>query len=142
MGLELEIIYLDVDLVEVRIRCENGRFAGTADCYVGHSFRKDLITAVQGFPTSIEDRRRFELGTLNPAHAGGGVRVRLACVDAAGHAVAHVQIRNTDEARTGSAEESAEFSFPVEPAAVDEFVKTLGEMPLDIGAAVRLRQAI
>lgn len=48
----------------------------------------------------------------------------------------------TDAPRGGGRSETASFSFPVEPAAVDDFVTALGQMPMVVGATAELRRVI
>jgi hypothetical protein len=142
VSLALEIIWFDDDVIQLYVRCDNGRFAGSADCYAAHGVFAELSVAVSGFPASTDDRRAFELGAFEPGCAGGGLRLRLRCVDPVGHSVADVRIRSPLATRTGRYEETAEFSFPVEAVAIDEFVAGLGKMQIAVGAAVALRQAI
>jgi hypothetical protein len=139
MGLSFKIIWFDDDVLEVRVSCENGRFSGTADCYIGHSGFTDLAATIKGFPSSNKDRREFELGTFNPGCAGGGVRIQLWCIDASGHVVADIRIRSAPEAHRNSKEESAELSFRVEPAAIDEFVAALRGIQTVVDASVALQ---
>ncbi|MEZ5990062.1 MAG: hypothetical protein R3F30_13220 [Planctomycetota bacterium] len=139
-GVKFEIIWSDDDLVEVRVHASNGRFAGTVDCYGGHDEIPRIIEAVRGFPTSSEDRRELEIGTFDPDFAGGGARLVLRCADAAGHAVADVTVR-ADPCGNGWPAETASFSVPVEPAAIDEFVVALGSMSSVVGTIASLRQA-
>jgi hypothetical protein len=71
------------------------------------------------------------LGTSIPL-TPGGARLRLSA-DSTGHAVVQVRIR------TG-ASETAEFLVPVEPAAIDAFVRDLAALQLTVGATARLPQ--
>lgn len=139
-GIKFEVIWTDDDVVEVRVHASNGRFAGTADCYGGHDAISRLADAVRGFPTSSDDRRELEIGTFDPAFAGGGARLVLRCVDAVGHAVADVTVR-ADPRGNGWPDQIASFSVPVESAAIDDFVEALGIMPSVVGAVASLRQA-
>ncbi len=141
MALTLEIVWFDEDVIELRVRCDNGRFSGTADCYAGYSIFDNFSSAVGGFPISCDDRREFELGSFTSSWHRG-LRLKLMCVDRAGHAIAVVRIRNPDGSRPISQVETAELWFPVEPAAIDEFVASLGKMQVAVSAAVTLQQAI
>ncbi len=141
MPLSLEIIWFDDDAILVRARSDNGQFAGSADCYAAHSVFADIAAAVHGFPVSCDDRRQFALGAQTPDFGCGGLQLRLWCVDSSGHAVADIRIRSSRNTSVSGQEEIAEFSFPVEAAAIDEFVATLRGMRVAIGAAVTLRQA-
>ena len=140
IGVTIEVIWLDDDLVEVRVAASNGRFAGAADCYCGHDTIPSLAAAARGFPSSSEDRREMEIGTFDPGYAGGGAKLVLRCVDRTGHAVVDVVVRADTRGVAGLAE-TASFSLPVEPAAIDEFVAALGRMRSVVGAVARLRSA-
>lgn len=139
-GVTIEVIWLDDDLVEVRIAASNGRFAGATDCYCGHDTIPRLAAAARGFPSSSEDRRDLEIGTFDPAYAGGGAKLVLRCIDRTGHAIVDVVVRADPRGVAGLAETAA-FSLPVEPAAIDEFVAALGRMRSVVGAVARLRPA-
>lgn len=140
MGIRLELIWMDDDLIEVRIHATNGRFAATADCYCSHDAIRKLAEAARGFPMSSEDRRELEIGTFESGFAGAGAKLVLRCIDLAGHAVADVAVRANSQ-KSGCPGETASFSCPIEPAAIDDFVAALGSMPLVVGAVVTLRQA-
>ena len=139
-GIKLELIWMDDDVIQVRVHASNGRFAATADCYCGLDGFARLAQAACGFPSSSEDRRELEIGTFDARIAGGGAKLVLRCIDRAGHAVADVTVR-ADSGMNGSPAETASFAFPVEPAAIDDFVAALRTMPLVVGAVVHLRQA-
>lgn len=140
LGLTLTIVWFDDDLVELRVRADNGRFSGTTDAYADRDGLAELVGAFQGFPRSIEDRRESMLGTFDAGYAGGGARLILHCTDAAGHAVMEVQLRTGPRDQRGKAE-TVELVIPVEAAAIDEFVAALRRMPVEIGASASLRQS-
>ena len=138
LGLQIEIHWFDIHAIELHVRCANGRFFGPAYCYAGHDALRECAGSLRGFPTTREDRREFTFGTLDPQFAGGGVHLCLRCVDGPGHAVATVQIRSeTDKPMS----ETAEFSFSVEPAAIDLFVGQLDQAKLVNGPVALLRRA-
>ena len=41
-GIEIEVLWYDVDLVELRVTASNGRFAATTDLYAGHEAFQNL----------------------------------------------------------------------------------------------------
>lgn len=86
LGIEIEILWWDNDLIKLRIRGSNGRFRGEADIYAAHGDLPELARLLRGFPTHQSDSRRFDFGTFDPSLAGGGVQLRFFCLDAAGHA--------------------------------------------------------
>lgn len=138
-GIRLQVTWFDDDVLKVSVTCCNGRFSGTAVCFSDRRAFKDMALAIRGFPASRADRREFTLGTFDPGFAGGGVRIRLGCVDASAHPVADVELR-ADPLDSGGAE-SAVLRIPVEAAGVDEFVAELQGAQIAIGASAHLRQA-
>lgn len=140
-GIEIEIIWFDEDVICLRVRGANSRFAGAADVYIRHGALANVADAFRGFPLSIDDQRELELGTFDPAHGGGGARFRLRCTDAMGHAALEVQLR-ADPHCDGGRSETASFVIPIESAAIDDFVNTISAMTVAAGARARLAQAI
>lgn len=138
IGVVIEVIYEDADLIELRIRANNGRFSGTAEFYGAHDVIRCLAENCRGFPKSSEDRREFQVGMLDPANGGGGAGVVLRCTDAVGHAVAEVHLRADPRECDGFAE-SASISVPVVAGAIDRFVEALESMRPVIGARAMLR---
>jgi len=136
-GLEITVIWFDEDLAEVRARASNGRFSGEAEAYVDLAFAAQLASALRGFPQRREDVREFELGTLDPQFAGGGVRLRLRCADWTAHTLLDVEIHAGSEPRSSS-KDTAAFSIPIEAVGVDRFVTSLDGMRLEKGARVFL----
>jgi hypothetical protein len=140
-GISFEVIWMDDDLVEVRVRAGNGRFSGVADCYGGHDVFLRLADVLRSFPSAADDHREAVLGTFDPGYAAGdGARLVLRCADKAGHVVADVTIQAEELSGTGH-REGVQLSLPLEPAALDGFIATLGKTPLVVGAAAYLRQA-
>ena len=137
-GLHVQILWFDADLTELRVHASNNHFAGMADLYINHDELAKLARAFRGFPASTKEQRDIELGNFNPNNGGGGLRLRLRCTDASGHVAVDVMLR-TDPHHTGRSE-TAEFSVPVEPAAIDAFIAELDAMPLKVGATAYLRQ--
>ena len=86
-GLKFEVIWFDQDVIEIVLSCSNGHFSGRAEIYLSHDDLVELADALRGFPSGVSDTRSAELGTFNPGHADGGVKMNLYCSDSSGHAV-------------------------------------------------------
>lgn len=114
-------VYRGGDFLEVRVRASNGAFAGSVNVYVGPDRLRDLASELAGFPTSPGDAREVTLGSLDP-EGPGGVRMLFMCTDSA--ARARLEIAMASGSLLGRSQ-SAAFSHPVEPAAVDRFVEQL-----------------
>ena len=137
-GLSIQVEWFDDDVAGLVVRAANERFAGSAQAYAAPGFAAEMAALLRGFPRRVGERREYELGTFDPAFAGGGAHLDFACVDPGGHVTIHVRLR-ADPRREG--EESASFAMRVEPAAIDAFVQSLERMPLNVGAVAAIRVA-
>ena len=133
---ELTIESFDDDCVGIRCRGANSRFAGTVIAYASPDIISQLARAVSGFPSNAMDSRHFEFGTFDSKFAGGGVRLRLVCIDRVGHAQLRLDLR-ADPQQNG--DETASFAIPIEAAAVDSFVRELSTMSLSVAASATLK---
>ena len=140
-GINIEIIWFDQDVVECQFSCSNGRFSGVAGIYLSHDGLSEMADGLKGFPAAPTDVRELELGTFNPKHADGGVRLRCSCEDSVGHGVIEVRLRGDRCEGLGQPESVALF-LPVEAAAIDSFVMQLRSMDTEqIGTAAFLAMA-
>ena len=140
-GISFAILWFDDEVIELSVRASNGRFAGTARLYAGREGLAEVASAFRGFPSSNADSRELVLGTFDPACAGGGVRLRLGCTDAAGHAAVEAELRTDPQASEVGQSERAQLVVVVEPGAIDDFVAAVDRMPVEVGAVAHLRQA-
>jgi hypothetical protein len=124
-GLQITIVDVDDDYLGVEIAAGSGRFSGSAHIYAGVNQLSEFAQTVAGFPSSAADRRSFEFGTRDPKYAGGFVALTFHCRDGSGHPVTSIAIQDDDGFPTKA---SAEFTFPVEAAALDRFVQSLVEL--------------
>jgi hypothetical protein len=112
-GMTLTVVWFDEDLVELRVRVANARFAATVDVYALLDCFAELAEAVRGFPRSSVDRREFELGNWQGTERSA-FRATFGCLKT-GPASVRVAVRS-------DVGESAAFGFFVEAAAIDTFV--------------------
>src|SRR5579884_290996 len=94
IGLTIGVVYQDNDLIEVRVCVWNGKFGGATNAYVGVGELEEAAVKLRGFPTHAADTREIVLGAFGSDSAGGGVRIRLRCTDAAAHISAKVDIES------------------------------------------------
>lgn len=135
--LNFEVICSDQDVIEAVFSCSNGSFSGRAEIYLSHQAFSELADVLRGFPSSGTDSREVELGTFDSSHADGGVKMKFRCSDALGHAVVEIKLRG--DGSEGLCElESVALRIPIEPAAVDSFVRQLMAMDSTIGASASL----
>jgi hypothetical protein len=127
-AIEVTMIWADVDVVEVRIRASNDRFAATAEFYETRDGLLEAARLIDGFPTTVADRRVMELGDLRAQPSFGSARLSFYCVDSSGHCGALGEFRWCLRSNRPSRDESATFFIPLEAAAVDRFVLQLREV--------------
>jgi hypothetical protein len=135
-GVRFEVLWCDSDLIEIRINADNGRFGGVADCCGRSDAISRLAAVVRGFPSSTEDRREWVFGAVDSVSMESGVKLVLSCVNRSGHAMLGVFLRS--DSQRGGVLETADFSIPIEPAALDHFAAALDRMPMVGGAVVSL----
>jgi hypothetical protein len=131
-GLQFDVLYRDNDLVKVRVSACNGTFSGTADVYLGTGQLSKFARQLQGFPMNVSDTRQVLFGTFDPESAGGGVSMRLFCIDRSCHAYVETKIESDRDA--AGRVQSALLFVPIEAGAVDSFVDEL--RGLDAGKTV------
>jgi len=91
--MEVEVWWFEQDLIECQFRCSNGRFSGHAEIYLDRDDLAKMAEDLRGFPLLADDSREFELGTFDPKHADGGIRMHFYCTDSMGHAAVDVKLR-------------------------------------------------
>ena len=120
-GIEFEVVWSDQDVSQLQCKCSNGRFSGSASININHDDLRKMAEVLRGFPSHAADIRNIELGTFNPNHADGGIRMHFYCRDSAGHAAVDIQMRG--DACTALGEpESVALHIPVDAAAIDSFI--------------------
>jgi len=122
-GFQLTVIWGDADVTRIRVSAWNGLFGGTADVYVGIGRLGEAAAQLEGFPKDPSDVREVIFGAFGPEYAGGGVSMRLHCVDGAGHSSVDSRIESDYDSLRKA--QSAVLSLPIEAAAVDSFVEGL-----------------
>jgi len=135
-GLDFRVIWKDSDMMEIRARAGNGRFAGIVTFYETHDRLQKLAASLRGFPAAIPELRRARMGEWNEKHTMGGLEMSLECTEPAGRCLATVHIRCAE-----SGPESVALAFEIEPAAVDRFVAMLESCGPCVGAGARLSEA-
>jgi hypothetical protein len=139
-GITLEVIWFDEHALAVLFRCSNGYFSGQAEIYLADDAASKLADGLRGFPSSSTDSRDFELGSFNPEHADGGVRMHFYRLDSAGHVGVDVKLRG-DACKSLGEIESVALRIPIEAAAVDNFIEQLRSIDKTVGASASLYKA-
>ncbi len=63
-GIQIKIIWLDVDVLEILFNCSNNCFSGQAEIYLSHDGLSEIADKSSGFPSHPEESRDFEMGTF------------------------------------------------------------------------------
>jgi hypothetical protein len=136
IGVTFELLWSDVDVVEVRISAWTGLFGGVADVYVGKDALGEMAAVIQGFPDRPLDRREVTFGSFGADSAGGAASFQF-CADKVGRA--HVESR----IESGSADsvQSVSLALPIEAAAVDSFVVELRRVAVQMAGRAHLNGA-
>jgi hypothetical protein len=125
-GLKVAYLWHDNDVIEVRVKVENGEFRGTADVYVGAGGLLEAEALLAGFPTNNLDKREVAFGAAGKGFADGFVRLEFYCEDGAGHAAFVATIEGDYGHRELT--ESAIIRVSFEPAALDAFLLQLRQV--------------
>jgi len=136
MGLTIRAGYTDDDgLLGLEFRVWNDRFAGAASLWSTFTQLTEFASCIAGFPASTEDHRSFEFGARDPQWSyNGKVRVvvgycglHFRTTDSAAHAVVDVVVedRRSHSGHHVIGPAKAQFSIPVDAAAIDRFVAAL-----------------
>jgi hypothetical protein len=141
-GLEVNVVYADEHLIELRVHASNGEFAGQASVYALNESPARLAEALRGFPAHAGDVREFHLGKFDKGVGGdGGVELRFYCADAAGHGAVDVRIETMNHRGQGLRSWAASFGIRIEAAAVDAFVEQLSRLSATVGDRAELAAA-
>jgi hypothetical protein len=138
-GLQITVVDVDDDYLGIEIAVGSTRFSGSARIYAGVNQLSEFARAITGFPATSADSRSFEFGTRDPRYAGGFVALRFHCRDGSGHPLISAEIQDDDRFHSDA---SAEFSFPVEAAALDRFVQALIQVEAAKGGSATLEAAV
>lgn len=139
-GIEVYVIETDDDYVKLRVVASSGTFAGQADVSDTCESVSESARMLRGFPANHRDTRELEFGNFSDGYAGGAVRLKFFCVDAAGHAAADVTFRDKVYFDDDFRIESAEFRIRIAAIAVDSFVVQLLRMAADVEQAAHVGQ--
>jgi hypothetical protein len=129
VGFRMEVIYADVDLIELSVSGWNGAFGDSTALYLSISGLEKLRRKLQDFLKTASDVRDLVLGSFERKFAGGGVSLRFYCQDRAGHAYGESRIESGAE--SAGVMQVVTLSMPVEAAAVDRFAEELRRLEKD-----------
>lgn len=122
-GFRFEVLYEDDDVLKIRVSAWNGAFGGSVDVYVGLAALGEAAEKLRGFPHHPSDARELLLGAFGPEVAGGALKMRFYCADAAGHA--WIEAKLESDTLPNSPVQCVNMSMPVEAVAIDSFLDEL-----------------
>lgn len=135
MGIQIQAIWSDVDIIEISVSAWNGAFGGVTRIYVGIGALKEAAERLCGFPKSATDIREVAFGQfdLDVDTFASGVSMRFHCIDGAGHAYLDARLQSDNRAgtsrapgeRPGRTIQSVGLVMRIEATAVDTFVQEL-----------------
>jgi len=130
------VIWLDDELIELRVVASAPGFSAQVDLYESFSILGQLAEALRGFPARSGEARRFGLGNWHGATSGAGVEFRFSA-DARGQIsiVAHFE---THQTLPEDIPPKIAFLLRAEPAGIDRFCSQLEAMRREKGAHAEL----
>ena len=138
-GVELEIIWFDEDMIELRIRSSNHRYAGQTSFYAGFGSPKEFADRISGFPTSAADRRVYEFRGADLA-GYGDAKFDFSSIDSRGHCILAITVHENSLQFPGNIQ-SVGLIVPFDPASLDSFVEQLNRMEVRVGDRAFLAMA-
>ena len=120
MGLTIRLLWSDNEALGVELRASNEKFAATTDLISTTMELRTFAACIAGFPARLGDERPF-------VSKDGYCGLRFRTIGTAGRAVVDVALE-ANQLDFSTAKAKAEFSIPVEPAAIDRFVAALHAM--------------
>jgi hypothetical protein len=141
-GVELQVVWFEADVIQLRVEAGNGRFAGSTDLCVAKGALARLAAGLHGFPASPADLRDFTLGSFDERFAGGGCRLEWHGAGRWGHPLLIVELRTEPGTPQSPVEERATLALLVAPAIIDRWVEQVQNLePPVVGARARLDAA-
>jgi len=136
-GINIQVLWYDADVFEIRVSAWNGAFGGSVNAYVPIGGLGEAASELAGFPKSSSDVREILFGNFGPEWAGGAARIRFYCNDSAGHALVEASLES--DQRNDTKVQTATLFGPVEAAAVDNFVAELKQLEAEQHGSAFLR---
>jgi hypothetical protein len=122
VGLKVTYLYHDVDIIEVRVTAENGRFRGSTDVYVVTDGLLEGAAALQGFPKDRRDKPDRPVRSLLEVQIASSFIAK----DLSGHTAFRAVIE--DDYKQQELTQSAMVFIDFEPAAQDQFLVELQQV--------------
>lgn len=125
--LRIEIIWNDVDMVEVCASASNGRYGGATRFYTTVEELSELANKLEGFPRKTADTIEFETGKKGGDSFLG---LRFYCINGAGHTAVYISMEEQSRNYDARPEErqSVGFELRYEAGLIDQFRRDLLRM--------------
>lgn len=137
LGLVIETVWSDADMLEYWVSASNESFSGITRFYVALDEANKLAECISGFPSSSSDVREYQLG--NPDGTSlGGVFLRFMSDDS-GHITIEARLWSDPECHVP---QRLLLFLQSLPADIDSLIADLRNMGTTLGAQAFLRHAI
>ena len=124
--LELEIIWKDEHMVELRVVANNGRYLGTTEVYETGSYISEFSQNLGGFPKTLDEKIIFEAGEKD---SYAYFSMRFYCIDSVGHTAVQIQLEeNVGTEYRPEEKDKLTMEMLFEPGALDQFKEQLFKM--------------
>jgi sporulation protein YlmC with PRC-barrel domain len=120
MAVTVAAVWSDIDVIRVRVNAKSELFSASTVVYTTDDLLRAAAAGMEGFPSNVNDVRRFRLSTT----ADDAVAIELKCVSAVGDAVLIADVQN----HSGAVPERATIVIPVFAVYLDEFAMALRSM--------------
>ena len=129
--LSLEVIWLDIHMLELKLCAANTHFSGQTTFYASLDAPAQFANHIRGFPNSHLDYREYEFGGTG-LDGHGGAKVKLSCTDSSGHLLVEVNVYNQSGPTEESIQSATVHNVAV-PAEIDSFVEQLLSIRQQVG---------
>jgi hypothetical protein len=128
-GLAVEVIWFDVDVVELRVSVASSEFSGSVDVYAGHGSLAEDLETLAGFPRGKGDARAILWGQFGREWAGGAAELRFACIGVTGRSIVQARLEAGEE--LGGVVQAAVIAFEVDAGSIDRFLGRMRQLASD-----------
>jgi hypothetical protein len=123
--LSIEVVWEDVDLIEIHARLKTEDWCGETQAYTTSQMLSDFAEKLQAFACDSREAISFEDG---PVGAEPAIKIRLAESDLSGHIVCQVELRKVFFIENLPSRAVVFAAMKTEPTFVDRFGRELSHL--------------
>lgn len=120
--IEVEVVWKDDDLLEIKVVACNGRYRGTTQVYDTRDSLRKFAQQLIGFPKSIDQIIHYEVGERTGYSFLG---VKFYCIDRTGHTAVKVEMEENITMQSSTEKDMIRLEFHFEANDLIEFQKEL-----------------